>query len=287
LAQTAYTVRPEPALPGTFAGSSARDSITVAAAAVQELGNGSGINTGGDLTPGRLVVRRDQVAEEHARAIAPVALAADPDAILETGASSASPQTITASSLDGVIGADYLPVPAQLDFTFSSSTDWDATTATITGVDADGTLITEVISIPEDGNAVVTTTASFWAVTEIFIPAQTGAGGTFTVGVTAAGRTLSSALVLGVVEVEENYPDSPAIPAGRACATARLGRWWVETNAQVSPGSAAYVQVVAGVGKPLGSFRGDADSGDAVRLDGAVFVTAHSASLAVVELGEV
>ncbi len=109
--------------------------------------------------------------------------AADVDAIIATGASTAGTQTLTGTALDGVIGGRLMTTPRALSFTFSSHTDWDATSITVTGKDGAGHTITEAFAIPNNGNATVNGSKLFARVTQVSIPAQTGTGGTFTMGV--------------------------------------------------------------------------------------------------------
>jgi len=111
---------------------------------------------------------------------------ADVDAILATGgASSTSLQTLSGAILNGALGYRALSPSRRITLTLSSHADWDATTATVTGKDANGTTITDTLAIPNGGNATVTTTKLFARVTSIAIPIQSGTGGTFTVGVAA------------------------------------------------------------------------------------------------------
>jgi hypothetical protein len=120
-------------------------------------------------------------------------LAADADAILATGgASSGSIQTLTGASLNGVVGIGSMVPARALSMTFSNHADWDATTAVITGVDAAGNTITENFAIPNGGNTTVNGTKLFRRVTQIAIPAQSGAGGTFTVGTRSQATAVAS-----------------------------------------------------------------------------------------------
>lgn len=116
---------------------------------------------------------------------------ADVDAIVATGASSASEQTLTGSTLDGASSNNSLTVPRFITFTFNSHANWDATTAILSGVDGNGVTVQENIAIPDGGNATVTSTGRYLRVTSVYIPAQSGTSGTFTVGtravVTASG----------------------------------------------------------------------------------------------------
>jgi len=110
----------------------------------------------------------------------------DVDAILATGgASTAGIQTLTTTSLNGVLGQTTLSPPRAISLTFDSHADWDATNATITGTNAAGAAQTETLAIPNGGAATVNGTKLFKTVTSIGIPAQTGTGGTFTAGVVA------------------------------------------------------------------------------------------------------
>lgn len=109
----------------------------------------------------------------------------DVDAIIAMGgASTAGTQTLVAASFNGLIGDDVMSPPRRLSFTFDSSTDWDPTTITVTGKGQDGATITETFAVA------TSTTASgakyFRQVTQVSIPAQTGTGGTFTMGVLAS-----------------------------------------------------------------------------------------------------
>lgn len=111
----------------------------------------------------------------------------DADAILATGgASAATLQSLNAGNLDGLIGDDVMDPPRRLSFTLSDSADWDATTITVTGTDQDGTAQTEDFAVPNGGNTTVNGTKYFRTVTAVSIPAQSGAGGTFTIGVRAS-----------------------------------------------------------------------------------------------------
>ena len=124
----------------------------------------------------------------------------DADAIVATGASTAGEQTLTGSTLDGVVGDDPMNPPRVLTMTFNSHADWDASTAVVTGLGPSGEAQTENFSIPNGGNATVTGTKRFSRVTQIVIPAQSGTSGTFTVGtrapVTAASADTNSRVTL-------------------------------------------------------------------------------------------
>lgn len=111
----------------------------------------------------------------------------DADAIIATGASTTTDQTLSGASLDGVIGDDVMSPARRLSLTVDVHADWNATTAIITGTSRAGAIITENFTIPDGGQiAALNGTKYFRTVTSVFIPTQGGPGGTFTVGVRAA-----------------------------------------------------------------------------------------------------
>jgi len=109
---------------------------------------------------------------------------ADVDAIIATGASTASEQTLTTADLDGLIGDAVMDPPRRLSFTFNSSTDWDPSEIVVTGKDYAGATITETFAVATSTTA--SGTKYFRQVTGVVIDAQTGTGGTFTMGVLAS-----------------------------------------------------------------------------------------------------
>jgi hypothetical protein len=107
------------------------------------------------------------------------------NAIVATGASSGSSQTITGAALDGTVGWRTMATARHITLTLSADAHWDATTATLNGRDVDGNAISESLSIPNNGGVTLTSTKRFRTVTSLVIPAQSGTNGTFTVGVAA------------------------------------------------------------------------------------------------------
>ena len=111
---------------------------------------------------------------------------ADVDAILASGGASAiADQTISGAALNGVVGYRDMTVARKITLVLSSHADWGATTATLTGLDADGNSQSESLTIPNGGNSTVTSTKRYKRVVSLVIPAQLGTGGTFTIGVAA------------------------------------------------------------------------------------------------------
>lgn len=112
--------------------------------------------------------------------------AASAASILATGgASTAGVQTISGTALNGSIGGGAMSPPRKVSLTFSAHANWDATTAVVHGLDADGNVITENFAIPNGGDDTVNGSKFFAKVTSIVIPAQSGTAGTFTAGTLA------------------------------------------------------------------------------------------------------
>jgi len=143
---------------------------------------------------------------------------ADADAIIATGgASTTGLQSLSAAAFNGLIGDDVMSPPRRLSFTFNASADWDATNITVTGTDQNGATQTETFAVPNGGDAVVNGTKYFRTVTAVSIPAQSGAGGTFTMGVRASvtatvdsGEVVCTSAVAGLVHSFQLTATNPA-----------------------------------------------------------------------------
>lgn len=209
------------------------------------------------------------------------------------GASAASPQTITGASLNGTLGNGARIVPAQqVSLVLSNHANWDATTAVIVGEDADGTPITENLAIPDSGNTTVTTTRAFGRVISVYIPTQSGTGGTFTVGTTVAAPEFSRSDLLGVAEYQAAHmPYDTTTYAGGEYAIGEdvpvisRGRVWVKTEAACLRGDKVYVRIATSGADTVGQFSNTPSSSFAL-VRGAHFVTAQSsaAGLATIQL---
>ena len=213
------------------------------------------------------------------------AAAADVDAFLATGgASSASVQTISGAALNGATGTATLRQARNVTLTFSSSTDWDATTAVVTGKGVDGEHTTESLSIPNNGNATVAGSVLFASVTSIYIPAQTGTGGTFTAGFGSMLGPIDAAAA-GVVAFENTRAAGASYAVGEMAPVVSQGRVWVDSETAAPEGAPVFVRMVAGEGESLGAVRHTPDSTDCALLRGARFVkTIAAAGRTLVEL---
>lgn len=231
------------------------------------------------------------IAEVCTNLTAAINALADVDAIIATGASSASSQTLSGADLDGATGYRTMSPPRRLSFTFSSHADWDATTITVTGKDADGGTITETFSVTNGGGATATGSKLFARVTSVAIPAQSGTGGTFTMGVrapmTASDDTTHVTLTnvagylaslevtgAGVLAIEDRTAD-PGIAADLTACRAEDDDWYCllfDSNSSAEIQAAATPILAATPKKILIAQTADAETLDSTSIDDVVYV---------------
>lgn len=290
--QTSYSQSPEVALLGQFAEAMgpqvvrarvARGLVKAGYGVFKSLGSLGGAGT--RLTDGGEVY--------HIPNPAP---AADVDAIVTSFTTSTGVQTLNDSAeMAGVVGLSEMQPPRNITFVLSNHADWDATTAVLTGVNYLGQTVSENISIPNGGNATVTSTGLFKSVTSIVVPAQSGTGGTMTVGIAAitapvigefkgvaVRQPIKTTIATGGLYgypgqtstlVTADYVDSEAVPC------LETGAIWVYSEEAISDGDPVYVRVASGAGgSVLGAFRNDADSASCVLVVGARFCRDSSAA---------
>lgn len=266
--QSSYGASPAAAIAGQFADNGACDVRSVIAEAA--------------ITAALAVIRGATTKAEGKHPAAPDT--ADVDAIIATGGSTATIQTLSGSSLDGVVGTAEMFPPRNLTFTLSNHADWDLTVITVTGTDADGNVIQEDFRVPNAGNATLTGLRTFRTVTQVYIPAQSGTGGTFTMGFGSVLGPIGGQGVHGIALYDasgkpEAYPVDYAVPV------LRRGRIYVNAEAAVDVGQPVYVRFVATGGEQLGGLRAAPDANDCALLNGARWASKTTgAGLAVVEL---
>lgn len=215
------------------------------------------------------------------------ASAASVDAILATGGvSAATQQTWEGAELNGAVGTGTMLPARQITLTLSSHTDWDATNAVLTGVNQLGQTVSENLAIPNAGAATVASVNTYRSVTSLVIPAQTGAGGTFTIGISILDSAVTLADFEGVVIYDASVEPANAtyeFEDGDAVSLLYKGTIWVRTEDACSAGGGVFVRV--GGSGDLGAFRSDVDGGGAVQVTGARYAYASSAGgLNMIEL---
>lgn len=76
-----------------------------------------------------------------------------------------------------------------------------------------------------------------------------------------------------ILPLQAGYVQPDGYAAGKMVPLAELGDYWVDVEDAVTEGQAAYCRVIAAGLEIAGSFRSDADGGDAVLMTGVHFVT--------------
>lgn len=219
---------------------------------------------------------------------APVAaVALDVDSILASGgASAATAQTVTSASFNGVIGAGRIVPAQQVTLTLNAHADWDATVMAVRGEDCDGNVLVEDVLIPNGGAATITTIAAFGRVTSVYIPAQTGTNGTFTIGTAPTKAEFSRRDILGLSVwqsahepyTSDSYVDNDEMPV------LRKGRCYVVVEDAVVNGDSVYVRIVTSGADAPGQLGGEPSASFALLRDAFYRSTAAIDGVAVVEL---
>lgn len=209
----------------------------------------------------------------------PASMAANTTAVLASGgASSASLQTITTfNGASGGSASEKMAPGRQITLVLSSHTDWDATNAVLTGVDHRGITVSENLAIPNNGNATVTSVNFYQYITSLVIPAQTGAGGTYTIGVAAVDASITLADVAGIAvfdpsavpTVVPSQDQTSEYSQGSVVPVLESGEIYVITEDACVAGGTPHIRV-GGTGD-LGAIRSDTDGGNAVAMTGAIF----------------
>lgn len=102
---------------------------------------------------------------------------ADVDYFVTTASTVASQVVITSFA-----NTTPLDPPRNVTFTASNSTDFNAVSMVVEGTDLHGRVMTETIALTDNGNTTNSGVKCFRTVTRITIPAQGGAGGSYTIG---------------------------------------------------------------------------------------------------------
>lgn len=220
--------------------------------------------------------------------------AADVDAIITTatiGAASAG-YDYAVGDANGVIGDDVMNPARKLTLVLSNTTNWNATTGVISYIDAAlGTIVSENLTIPNNGNTTVTTSGYARSFVSLHIPAQAGAG-TFTLGVGQIDASILATDFLGIAVFDPATFETPSDSSSGEIldkdtfAALSIGAAWAETEGTTSDQAAVYVRTGAsGSNTQMGKFRADTDGGTAVLVPGAKFLRNQvSGGLNIVQL---
>jgi hypothetical protein len=232
------------------------------------------------LLAGFLAIRGPTPAKGYANE-APEA--ADADGIVASRATAATATSITGSGLDGAVGADEMFPPRNITITATSNANFDLSTWIVRGLDEEGRPQEELFVMPDAGNTTLTGSKFFSTVTEVYVPAQSGTGGAYTVGFGSKLGPIGKRHVHGIVEyVASREPE--AYPVNYPVPVIEEGPVYVTSETAYGDGDPVYVRLVAGVGETLGAFRATPDSTDCALLMGARFRRSGSAGVACIDL---
>lgn len=137
----------------------------------------------------------------------------------ETGCIANGASALTAQLIDtnaefnrNRVGNRTMEVARALALVLSNNAHWDLTTIVVTGLDINGDVISEDFAVPDAGNTTVNGTKFFAQVTSIAIPAQSGAGGTWALGIRDGILGLPNKMLNGAFAVvlvkEASRPDT-------------------------------------------------------------------------------
>lgn len=207
------------------------------------------------------------------------AAAVDVDAIVTTRATAASLVTLTAADFNGVHGAAECFPPRILTITANSNANWDATSIEVTYIGADNLTHTETLAMPDGGNTTLSTTGRVKIPVSIKIPAQSGTGGSYTIGYAVLDASLTVNDFLGVPVYDawtmEGRAENSALGEyghGDTVPVLVKGAIAVETEGTCADRGDVYVRVSPNGGNTqIGKFRADADSATAVLVPNARF----------------
>lgn len=194
-------------------------------------------------------------------------------ALVPSTATAAAITTLTAASCTGVAGAGPLRPARKLTLTLSSHADFDATTAVITYVNELDQQVSENMVIPNGGNTTLTTTGYCQQFVSLVIPAQSGTGGAYQLGVAILDSSLTLTDIEGVAHFEPikevASKDVAEYGDGDQLGVQVFGSCWVIAEEAMARGDTVYVRTGAGTNTGLGAIRNDDDSSSCVAYTGA------------------
>ncbi len=232
------------------------------------------------ITAGLVVLRGDTPAKGY---LPTDPDAADADGIVAARATAATAASITGSGLDGAVGADEMFPARNITITASNHADFDLTTWYVRGLDEEGLPQEEAFVMPNGGNTTLTGNKVFSAVTEVYVPAQSGTGGSFTVGFGSKigpipGRATHGVAMYDASREPEAYPVNYPVPV------VERGPVYVTSETAYEDGDPVYVRFIATGDEVAGQVRATPDANDCALWKGARFRRTGSAGVAAIDL---
>lgn len=190
--------------------------------------------------------------------------AADVDGIVTSIATAATASSITSTGLNGAVGQDEMVPPRNITFTLTSHADFNLTTAYVRGLDEEGRPQEEAFVIPDAGNATLTGAKFFSKVTEVYVPAQGGTGGAYTVGFGSKLGPLDKHL--GGVALYDATKPPGAYAEDDEVSVLEEGAIYVQSETAVDPTKPVYVRLVISGDEVRGHFRATVDANDLAQI---------------------
>lgn len=190
--------------------------------------------------------------------------AADADGIVTALATAATAQSVTTTGLNGAVGQGEMFPPRNITMTLSSHADYNLTTAYVRGLDENGDPQEEAFVIPDAGNTTLTGSKFFSYVTEVYIPAQGGTGGSTTVGFGSklgpVDKYLAGISLYDATIEPGAYAEDDQVPV------LDEGPIYVNSETAVDPTLPVYVRLVISGDEVRGHFRATVDANDLARV---------------------
>lgn len=252
--QTTVTASPASAYPGLQADAGFTDIVSVR------------IDAALGIAPGLVALATDG---GDSAAGFPTSVALAVDAILTPLATSASQQVIDTEA-NGVIGLGRIFPMRKITIARSANAAQDAVSAVLRYL-SNGVLYSQTLAFADGGGDSFASTFDADRFVDLTIPAQSGVGGTTTIGVAAASE-LHGFDVLGVIVRDFSKAsetpaliDSEVFGDGEVAPCMKHGRINVVVENNFRRGDRVYVRLVATGAEKLGSVRvHDTDGGDCV-----------------------
>lgn len=221
------------------------------------------------------------------------AAAVDVDAIVTTHATAATEQVLSGSDLNGAVGGDSMRPGRLITATLSSHADFNAGTMTVVG-ELGGIAKSEEVTIPDAGNATISTTGAFDVVTSITISAQGGTGGSYTIGIAVLDSSVTEADFEGFALYNNSIPAN-VVPCQdqdsewhdrNTVDVMQVGALWAvaEVPASALYKGAVYVRISGG---QMGAVRHDVDSSTAIAVTGWRFASNADLTTGLVKIEKI
>lgn len=190
--------------------------------------------------------------------------AADADGIVTSIATAASAVSHTTTALNGAVGQGEMYPPRNITITATSNADFDLTTWIVRGLDEEGRPQEEHFVMPNGGNTTLTGAKFFSFVTEVYVPAQSGTGGAYTVGTGSKLGPLDKHLA-GIALYDATKPPG-AYAEDDTVSVLEEGAIYVQSETAVDPTKPVYVRLVISGDEVRGYFRATTDANDLAQI---------------------